>query len=67
MTEIQNNKQVEKKLNVLSDCCKALIEEDLPVESLPSRTSLRGPQDLTTGSNDRVYRQDLTTGSNYRL
>ncbi len=29
MTEIQNNKQVEKKLNVRSDCCKALIEEDL--------------------------------------
>ena len=29
MTEIQNNKQVEKKLNVLSDCCEALIEEDL--------------------------------------
>jgi len=29
MTEIQNNKQVEKKLNVRSDFCKALIEEDL--------------------------------------
>ena len=29
MTEIQNNKQVKKKLNVRSDCCKALIEEDL--------------------------------------
>jgi hypothetical protein len=31
----------------------------LPVESLPSRASLREPQDLTTGSNDRVERSIL--------